>query len=146
MNSAPLAVISIPRILLFLSAQRMIAKHSLRSWFYSWSTNTLFIGFVYTYSLITSLLHYKYTGTVIDSVCVKIAQVQCNLLFLLNIRRYYPVSIVTIQSASLLLDSVVTIRYWFWLVSYQFIIGPFVSYRYVEITITNGVIIIFFQL
>ena len=32
------------------------------------------------------------------------------------------------------------------LISYQLIIGAFVSYRYVEITITNGVFVIFFQL
>ena len=51
-------------IWLFLSAQRMSAKHSLGSWFHS--TNTLFIGFVYTCQF---------------SVRVHIAQVQCNLLF-----------------------------------------------------------------
>ena len=28
------------------------------------STNTLFIGFVYTYSLLPTLIQYEYTGTV----------------------------------------------------------------------------------
>ena len=115
-------------ILLILSAQRMSANRSLGSWFYSWSTNTLFIGFVYTYSLLlTTLLQYENTGTVrvLVNFCA-CAQVQCNLLFLRDawiagckIRRYYTVSVVTIQSASLLSDSLITIRYRFWLVRFR---------------------------
>ena len=104
-------------ILLFLSAQRMNAKHSLGSWFYWWSTNTLYIGFVYTYSLLTTLLQYEYTGTVrvlVNFLCVctvhKYSVIYCfyslsvcmwcglkDSSLLCSLRRYYAVSVGTIR-------------------------------------------------
>ena len=136
-------------MLLFLIAQRMSAKHSLGSWFYSWSTNTLFIGFVYTYSLLTTLLQCEYTGTVrvlVNFLCVctvhkysVIFQLSFSL-HVMQVERF----VVTMQLASLLSSQ----RRYYQTASLLFVIDfgslvivsyhtSFVSYRYVEITITN---------
>ena len=69
-------------ILLFLSAQRMSAKHSLGSWFYSWSINMLFIGFVYTFSLLTKLHCYS------TSTLVQLFRVLVNFLWVCKVHKY----------------------------------------------------------